>query len=510
MRAIRLAFYLLLVLPLSVSARAAVRLPHVLSDHAVLQRNRPIHIWGWATPGAHVQVQFRSQTVPAIADRLGEWSLWLAPESAGGPYTLTVSGDGPAVTLTDLLVGDVWFASGQSNMEIPLLGFPGNAVIKDADKEIAAANNPKLRLLLVDKKSSDYPVNDEPETWTRCTPETASHFSAVAYFFGREIAAKENVPIGLIDSTWGGTPADSWVSLDTLGTHPELLPAIASRAHFANLQADVQARIAAEKAETEAARAAGQPLPEFDWHPDEVSWIPAALYNGMIAPFTPLTLRGFLWYQGETNSGVGRAPYYESLFSSLIGDWRMHFSQGNLPFFFVQISSFNSPREDWGRVRDAQRRTLAVANTAMAVTLDVGEADNVHPPDKQTVAHRLALAARHMVYGESDLPYESPLFRQATAELQPDGSTALRVWFTHAQGLTAHGQPIDAFELAGADHHFVPAHARIDGETVVVSSPDLRNPVYVRYGWMGVVNHNLDNAAGLPASTFTSEDWPLD
>ncbi|MGA8529945.1 MAG: sialate O-acetylesterase [Acidobacteriaceae bacterium] len=510
MKATRLAFLLLFVLPLPALGHADVRLPHVLSDHAVLQRDRPIHIWGWATPGSHLQVRFHAQTVPAVADRLGEWSLWLAPESAGGPYTLTISGDGPAVTLSDLLVGDVWFASGQSNMEIPLKGFPGSAVIKDAAREIASANNPKLRLLLVDEKSSDYPLNDEPDTWTLCTPETATDFSAVAYFFGREIAAKENVPIGLIDSTWGGTPADSWVSLDTLGTHPELLPAFASRARFANLQANASARIATEKTETAAARAAGQPLPHFDWHPDEVSWIPAALYNGMIAPFTPLTVRGFLWYQGETNSAPDRAPYYFSLFSSLIGDWRMHFAQGNLPFLFVQISSFNSPGEDWGRVRDAQRRTLAVANTAMAVTLDVGDADNVHPPDKQTVAHRLALAARHMVYGESDLSYDSPLFREATAELQPDGSTALRVWFTHAQGLTSHGQPIDAFEIAADDHHFVPAQARIDGDTVIVSSPELRNPVYVRYGWMGVVDHNLYNAAGLPASTFTSENWPLD
>jgi sialate O-acetylesterase len=509
-KAIRLVIFLMCALPLSTAARAAIRLPHVLSDHAVLQRDRPIHIWGWATPGAHVEVRFHAQTVPGIADRLGEWSLWLAPESAGGPYTLTASGDGPAVTVTDLLVGDVWFASGQSNMEIPLSGFPGSAVIKDAGKEIAAATNPRLRLLLVDKKSSDFPQNDEPDTWTLCTPETAARFSAVAYFFGREIAAKENVPVGLIDSTWGGTPADSWVSMDTFGSHPELLPAFASRARFANLQADAPARIAAEKAETEAARAAGQPPPHFDWHPDEVSWLPAALYNGMVAPFTPLTLRGFLWYQGETNSAHNRAPYYESLFSSLIGDWRMHFAQGNLPFLFVQISSFNSPTEDWGRVRDAQRRTLAVANTAMAVTLDVGEADNVHPPDKQTVAHRLAVAARHMVYGEADLAYASPLFREATAELRPDGSTALRVWFSHAQGLTSHGQPIDAFEVAGADHRFVPAQARIIGESVVVRSTELTNPVYVRYGWMGVVDHNLYNAAGLPASTFTSENWPLD
>jgi sialate O-acetylesterase len=502
------------LLPSSALLRADVRLPHLLSDHAVLQRDRPIHIWGWATPGAHLTAKLHAQTVPAQADTYGDFSLWLAPESAGGPYTLTFTGDGPDLSLSDLLIGDVWFASGQSNMEFPLRGFPGNAVLKDGDKEIAAATNPKLRLLLVDKKGSNYPLNDIPNTWTICTPETAAMFSAVAYFYGREIAAKENIPIGLIDSTWGGTPADSWVSIDTLGTHPDLLPAFASRAHFVDEQTNLKAQIAAEKQEDDDARAAGKPLPRHPWHPDETSWSPAGLYNGMVAPFAPMSLRGFIWYQGETNSAHDRAPYYTSLFSALIRDWRLQFAQGNLPFFFVQISSFNSPGEDWGKVRDAQRRTLGLVNTAMAVTLDIGSPDNVHPPDKQTAGHRLALAARHMVYGE-DVAFASPLFRQASSELQPDGNTALRVWFDHAQGLTAHNQPasnqpIDAFEVAGEDHHFVPAQARIDGETVVVSASSVPHPIYVRYGWMGVVTNNLFNAAGLPASTFTSETYPAD
>lgn len=507
MKSLRIALLLLCVSPLSATLHADVRLPHVLSDHAVLQRDRPIHIWGWATPGAHLTTHFHNQSVAAQSDELGAFSLWLAPESAGGPYTLTVSGDGPDVTVSDLLIGDVWIASGQSNMEIPLKGFPGSAVIKDADKEIAAATNPKLRLLLIDHKSSEYPQNDEPDTWTLCTPETATNFSAVAYFFGREIAARENVPVGLIDSTWGGTPADSWVSMDTLGSHPDLLPAFAARAHFADHLSTMDAQIAAEKREDEAAKAAGKPAPHHDWHPDQESWIPAALYNGMIAPLTPLSVRGFIWYQGETNSGPGRAQYYDTLFPALIGDWRNQFAQGMLPFFYVQISSFNSPGEDWGLVRDAQRRTLSVAKTGMAVTLDVGEADNVHPPDKQTVAARLALAARHIAYGEN-IPYSSPLFRQATTEVQPDGTTALRVWFDNADGLASRGKPVDAFEVAGADHHFVPAQAHIDGKTVLVSAPDLKDPVYVRYAWMGFVANNLYNAVGLPASTFTSEINP--
>lgn len=501
-----------LLLGLSVScvslcAQAEVRLPHLLSDHAVLQRDRPIHLWGSATPGAHLSAGFHGQTVAAVADGYGRWSVYLAPEAAGGPYTLTISGDGAPLAVSDLLVGDVWFASGQSNMEIPLDGFGPGTPIKDAEREIAAANNPKIRLLLVDKKSSDTPLVDVPNTWTTCTPATARRFSAVAYFFGREISAREKVPVGLIDSTWGGTPADPWISMDTLGTDPMLLPAFASRAAFANSQMDLDSTIAGEKRDDEAAKAAGKPAPTHPWHPAEGSWMPAGLYNGMIAPFTPMTVKGFLWYQGETNSQPGRAQYYSTLFPALISDWRRHFAQGLLPFYFVQISSFNSPGENWGLVRDAQRRTLKLADTAMAVTLDVGLFGNVHPPDKQTVAARMALAARHMTYGE-DVPYEGPLYRETTTELQPDGSTALRVWFDHAGGLSAHGQPITGFEVAGPDHHFVPAAARLEGDTVLTQAASLPKPMYVRYGWSSFVEHTLYNAQNLPTSTFTSEPDP--
>jgi sialate O-acetylesterase len=502
----------LLSLALSLAAvtslSAEVTFPRLLSDHAVLQRERPIHMWGWASPNAQLIAHFHGQTVAAQADKLGKWSLYLAPEQAGGPYTFSITGDGPEKTLTDLLVGDVWFASGQSNMEMPLNGFPPQATVKDAATEIAAAANPNLRLLLVEHKTSEFPLNDIAGTWTECTPQTAQYFSAVAYFFGREIAAKENVPIGLIDSTWGGTPADSWVSLNTLGTRPDLLPAIASRARFADEQGDLDRIVAAEKREDEAAKAAGQPAPSHPWHPWGASWEPASLYNGMIAPFTPLTIKGFLWYQGETNSSPDRAPFYSALFGGLIADWRTHFQQGDLPFLYVQISSFDSPGENWGLVRDQQRRTLSVAKTAMAVSLDVGTPHNVHPPDKQTIGARLALAARNMVYGEK-ITYQGPLFREANTQLNLDGSTSLRVWFDHAGGLTFKGEAPGGFELAGADHHFVAADARIDGDTVIVSSKTLQYPLYVRYGWMGVVTGNLYNEAGLPTSTFSSEPNPV-
>lgn len=505
----------LLVLCLSLLAlpvTAEVQLPHMLSDHAVLQRERPVHLWGWATAGAKLSLHFHAQTAQAQANELGRWDAWLAPEKAGGPYTLTIGGDGPEKTVTDLLVGDVWFASGQSNMEMPLEGFrnaqgDATAVVKDADREIAGARNHRLRLLLVQHKTADFPLADITGEWTECTPETARHFSAVAYFFGREVAGHESVPIGLIDSTWGGTPADAWTSMDALGSDPALLPAWAHWAHFSAHLAEVDAMRAAEKRQDAEAKAAGRPAPSHPWHPDPHSWEPAALYNGMVAPFTPMSLRGFLWYQGESNSPPERAPFYSTIFPAMITDWRAHFGQGDLPFLFVQISSFSSPGEDWGRVRDAQRRTLRLARTAMAVTLDVGLADNVHPPDKQTVGDRLARAARAMVYGEQ-VGYASPLFREATPEILPSGGAGFRVWFDHGQGLTFRGKPATGFEVAGADGHWVAATAHVEGGSVLVTSDAVPHPVSVRYGWSGVVDSNLYNSDGLPASTFTSEPDP--
>jgi sialate O-acetylesterase len=485
---------------------AEVRLPHSLSDHAVLQRDAPIHIWGWADPKEHVSVEFHTQTREATANEYGQWSLWLAPESAGGPYTLQVKGAATAAPLsvTDLLVGDVWFASGQSNMEFPLKGFPGQAVLKDQEKEIANATLPQVRLLRVEHKGANFPVEDVSATWTSCTPQTAADFSAVAYFFGREIQQKEHVPIGLIDSTWGGTPIEAWISFDALSGDASLMPAFASWARFADQQTRLSEVVAEEKREDGAAAQAGQPKPTHPWHPAPESWQPGALYNGMIAPLTPYSIKGVIWYQGETNSAPERAPLYEKLFSTMINGWRGDWQQGQFPFLFAQISSFHSPKENWGMLRDQQRRTLAVANTAMAETLDVGLADNVHPPDKQTVGARLATAALATVYGKP-VEYSGPLFRQAARE-----DNGLRVYFDHANGLRTHGAALLGFEVAGKDHTFYPAKATIvetgaQRGSVLVHSDSVAEPVYVRYAWQNVTDANLYNAADLPAPTFTSE-----
>lgn len=502
-----------LVLLSAIATRAEVRLPKLWSDHAVLQRDRPIHVWGWADVGEHVTATLRSDkhgvtddTASAITDSLGHWSLYLAPHAAaGGTYTLTVNGSN-TLTVSDLLMGDVWLASGQSNMELPLLGFPGSAVLKNGPEEIRAANHPDIRLLHEGKRASDFPLQDQDATWRICKPDTASTFSAVAYFFAREIQHDQKVPIGVVEADWGGTPAEAWTSMDTLGGDAGLIPVFAERAASMDKQADVEAIKARYAREDAEAKAQGRTPAKHPWQPPVESWAPAALYNGMIAPITPLTIRGVIWYQGEANSGLARAPFYYRLFSSMIGDWRRQFGQGDFPFLFTQISSFtSSPEEDWGMLRDAQRRTLSVAHTAMAVTLDVGEADNVHPADKQTVSHRLALGARAVSYGE-DVHWSGPLFRQATVD-----GPGMRVWFTDTDGtLVAKRGQLDGFEMAGADHRFAPATAAVseDGKSVLVRSAAITAPVFVRYAWANAAEATLVDSAGLPASTFTSEAIP--
>ncbi|HEX8413592.1 MAG TPA: sialate O-acetylesterase [Sphingomicrobium sp.] len=485
----------------STPCAAQLTLPHLFSDHGVLQRDRPIHVWGWASAGARVATTLHGQRVEVIANRIGRWDAWLKPEPAGGPYVLTVDArptDG-IVKVADVMLGDVWFASGQSNMEMPLAGFPPSAQVKNADAEIAAATNAHVRLLRLEHKASAMPLRDIDATWTTTTPETAARFSAIGYFFGREIAAKEHVTIGVIDSTWGGTPADSWISTEAFAADPALAPALAARARFQREQADADLQLAAEVREDAAIKAQGGTPPPHDWHPPEEAYRPSALFNAMVAPFTSYGIKGVIWYQGETNSNVARAPFYADLFRGLISDWRRAWAQGDFPFLFAQISSFDSPKEDWGLVRDAQRRALGLTNTAMAVTTDVGDPSNVHPSDKQTVAARLALAARGLVYGEP-VAFLPPLFRQATAA--PGG---MRVWLDNATGLTSRGAPKTGFEIAGADRCFVRATAVIEDNGVLVTSA-VPEPRFVRYNWANVVPGNFYNASGLPASTFTSEE----
>jgi sialate O-acetylesterase len=496
---LRRLLLLLLSLALSSAARAEVSLPKIFSSHMVLQRDMPIHIWGNANPGEKVTVSLNGATASATADITRRWSVYLAPQPAGGPFALEVQASN-TIRLEDILLGDLWFASGQSNMEMPLAGFP-TAVLKDSEKEIAAANHPKIRLLLVAKDSSSYAL-DEPKSvtgWSVCTPESARNFSAVAYFFARDLQQHQDVPIGLIDSTWGGTPAEAWMSLAGIATDASLMPIFASRARHMDRER-TERRL--DESDREARQAGNTSLPPRPWHPDPASWQPAGLFNAMVAPFIPLPIKGVIWYQGESNAPIDSVELYHHLFSSLIQDWRREWQQGDFPFLFVQISAYAStPQQNWGLLRDAQRRTLSLVNTGMAVTTDAGEEHNIHPANKQIVGERLSLLARRMVFGE-DVTASGPLFQLAYPQ---DG--AMHVWFTHAKGLTAKGN-LEGFEVAGADGNFVPAQAHIDGDRVIASSPSVPDPRYVRYAWPNFPHANLYNGAGLPASTFTSSPVP--
>jgi sialate O-acetylesterase len=280
------------------------------------------------------------------------------------------------------------------------------------------------------------------------------------------------------------------------------MPVFSAWGAMMDAQIDMELAQAADKRADEAAEKAHAPKPKHAWHPEPASWGPAALYNGMVAPAIGYGIKGAIWYQGESNTGAERAPIYDKVFGAMITDWRRHWQEGNFPFLFVQIANFQaSPADLWPTVRDAQRRTLSLANTGMAVTIDIGNPTNIHPADKQSVGQRLALAARSIAYGEK-IEYSGPLFRQAGV----DGHD-MRVWFDHAEGLTAKGGGTpEGFEIAGADRKYQPAAARLDGNSVVVSSPGVLEPQYVRYGWKDVPTVNLFNSAGLPASPFSSEE----
>ena len=478
---------------------AQVTLPTILTSHMVVQRELPVHVWGLASPGENVTVTFRGESRSTKATGLGRWSVYLKPGAAGGPFEMTVEGstEGAAkgITLEDVLVGDVWLASGQSNMEFAM------RQAATAGDDLPHAANSQIRLLTVKKVAADYARdNVETEGWAVSSPETAKDFSAVAWYFAREIEAREHVPVGVIDSTWGGTLVESWTRLTALGEDASLSPLFVSRGEMTDIEADgMLAEKEAEKQREEAV-AAGKPAPGSHWLPALNSWAPGMLWNGMIAPLTPLPIRGAIWYQGESNSALARAPLYSRIFRTMIEDWRREWGVGDFPFLYVQISNFKSgPAEDWAALRDQQLKTLEVTNTAMAVTIDIGNPDDVHPTDKVDVGLRLALAARALSYGE-DVIYSGPIFRQAT----PEGSS-IRVWFEHhAKGLMAKDGELTGFEVAGADGKFQQATAKVDGNTVVTSSPDVAEPLYVRYGWANSPQCNLFNGAGLPASPFTS------
>jgi sialate O-acetylesterase len=648
----------LIIVSVSSAVYADVRLPAIIGDNMVLQQDTKVRIWGNANPGEQVVVTLQDKSSRTVADKQGRWEIWLPPLKAGGPLELSVKGNN-ALTIKNVLVGEVWVCSGQSNMEWPLI----NTI--DGAETVAQAKYPEIRLFTVEKNTAASPLNDVEGHWVVTTPDDAAHFSAVGYFFGRELYQQLKVPIGLINTSWGGTPAEAWTSHEALLSSPELKPILdryESSLHALPEAKEAYARMLAEWEEKNLyldsgnkGESMGYAAPTFaatDWSSMDLpkqfeaagllidgavwfrkvlelpsSWAgkelvlnlppiddqdvtyfngarigsigretpnsymvprkyvvpgslvqagrnviavrvfdsageggfsgggamsigptggaesdaislrgvwdykvelalepkypdwgtrpeavgvsnqnnPSVLYNAMIAPLVPFAVRGVIWYQGESNAG--RAYQYRTLFPIMIRDWRKAWGSA-LPFYFVQLANWHASKpepdeSDWAELREAQMMTLREPHTGMAVTIDIGDENDIHPRNKLDVGRRLAAWALAGTYGQKVIP-SGPLFDRYTI----DGDK-VRIHFKYGAGLkTIDGRPVKGFALAGEDRHFVWADARIEGDTVIVSSAKISKPVAVRYGWADNPIGNLYNGAGFPASPFRTDDWP--
>jgi sialate O-acetylesterase len=625
----------LFLLFLVVCGRAEVRVARIFGDNMVLQRGMHVPVWGTANPGAVVEIKIGDVQASGIASREGKWKVLLPELAAGGPHEMAISGDGELI-LHNVLIGDVWVASGQSNMKWSLSRSDGGA------DEIAAAHPDGIRLFTVPNTIARLPQSDlSGGAWQPCSGETLGDFSAVAYYFGKELRREKDVPIGLISCNWGGTPAEAWTSGDMLKSLPDFYERVADIEHNANNWAqDVQANDdrRARRGEIYTSSYKGLDMgvhqtnfddsgwkltvvPDWDEDLTGVIWLrkrldvpkeykgqrlvldlgrvqnqvtvyfngekigertapdfavldvpgqlvrrgenrvvlrvyhswgkpnmvgpeermklrtangvvvddlsgtwrysadiepqvpevvnyyqwPTVLYNGMVAPIIPYGIRGVIWYQGESN--VGRAQQYVDLFKTMINDWRIAWKQGIFPFLFVQLANYLDPVEEpgesaWAELREAQRMALQLPATGMAVTIDIGEAYDIHPRNKRDVGKRLAMAARHVAYGE-DIVYSGPLYKS----MQVDNGEVVLHFEQTGNGLVTQGDGLRGFTIAGADRIFHKANAEIAGHKVVVSSEKVVQPVAVRYAWADNPDGNLYNKHGMPASPFKTDSW---
>jgi len=578
---------LLAALSVCVSTSAEPRLPGFFGDHMMLQRDKAVPVWGWAEPGETVTVAFADQEKTATADRDGRWRVNLdamPAESRAQDLRVRSSLVPESLTLHDVLVGDVWLCSGQSNMEW------GLARVANAEQETAAADYPLIRHMKVAHVAAEAPQDDVSTLWQACQPETAGGFTAVGFFFARELHGTLHVPIGLINSSWGGTRIEPWTPPEGFAAVPEVAehmaqqpdPREAYRKRCEEFLEQVQQEVGQhlqmprsdeellldldasnlEPAENDIVTGLIESLPEPEdilrkqalriqkWLPVAGSAIdrsedlpdiqgewprgwpiwpippgsgagrPSALYNGMIHPLIPYAIRGAIWYQGESNGGEGMSYFYKK--KAMIGAWRELWGQGCFPFYFVQLANYQQPESEpgggggWAKIREAQTRCLALEHTGMAVTIDIGEAGNIHPGNKQDVGMRLALWALAAEYGHKGLVHSGPLYRRHSVE-----GNAMRIDFDHVgSGLMVgqkaglvpatedEGDKLSGFAIAGEDGAWHWASAAIDGDTVLVSSAEVREPVAVRYAYtMNPQGCNLYNRQGLPASPFRTDDW---
>jgi sialate O-acetylesterase len=533
---------------------ATIRMPAIFGDHMVLQQEMTVPIWGTGLAGEKVTVTAGDHTGSAVADASGRWRVDLKPFPARAtPLTLTVAGSN-TLTFQDVLIGEVWVASGQSNMEVPVNW------MADAAQVCAQSTDPQLRVFYVEhnpfQATSLSPRDDLVGQWKICTPDVCNNFSGVAYFFGRDLRAHLKRPVGIIGSYVGGTPANAWISLSGLMKNPPFqnyvdgyFGAKEAEAHRAQdlasaqdamngyadqCQASLAAALSKWRSDSLSANAGdnSQPGPPPIQPPANAPQLPpnpagnrhtsTVLYNALIAPLIPYAMKGVIWYQGEDNCvGLASAHEYGTLFPRLITDWREKWGQGDFPFLFVQLAGFT--RDDiggpgginWAIGRESQAKALALPKTGMVTATDIGAGADIHPKDKLDVGVRLSLEARHIAYGE-DIVYTGPTFDQMKVE-----GGALRVSFKNiGTGLVIGTAPWHApnieptpdtslvgFTIAGADKKFIAADAKIDGNTVVLSSPQVPAPVAARYYWDNLTQANLYNKEGLPAFPFRTDDW---
>ena len=469
---------------IAVDATADISMPKIFSDHMVLQRNANVKIWGTAEPRQRLSIKFADKELKATADAKGNWAVTVATPEAGGPYQLEVVAEAgePKIIFSDVMVGEVWLCAGQCNMAMSV------ADALNGETEIGNSKDfPMLRLFTVEQAARATPLDEfaKVEPWGVCSPDTVKDFSATAYFFGREVAKQlEGVPIGLIDASWEDSTCETWISRKTLeadGNFGELLK------HW----------------------------DEFD--EASSSEVPGSLFNGMIAPLRQFPIRGAVWYQGSANNG--RGSQYAKLLPALIEDWRVNFASKTMPFYFVQQSPYRyeeegKPADGLAEIWAAQLHALkTVQNTGMVVTTDIGNLTTSEPKDKQAVGRRLALIALADVY-KNELPAEKKIktFSGPIFEKMASNETEIRLTFSHADGglkIQGDAKELNCFTICGKDQEFVPATAKIDGKVLVVSSPDVKNPVAVRFAWDDSSQPNLVNADGLPASPFRTDEFEL-
>ncbi len=453
------------------SLSAQITLPSVFADNMVLQRNFEAPVWGWAKPGTEISVSGTWSRMPArttVADEDGKWMVKLKTTDAGGPYQLYIND----TVINNVLLGEVWICSGQSNMQMAV------DRCENAKEEIANADYPNIRFFYVARDNADEPSRNCYGKWEPCSPKTTKSFSAVAYYFGKELHEDLEIPIGLIHTSKGGSSAEAWINYNVLQSTPE-------------------GKFYIEKYKTKSENAAPGILPR-DHHS------PASLYNAMLHPLIPFGIKGAIWYQGEAN--VKEHDRYKNLMTTLISNWRNEWGQGEFPFYFVQIAPYNYPHEIIGAaLRDAQRKTLDVLNTGMAVTLDIGTPENNHPTKKKEVGQRLALWALANSYGKEKLVFSGPLYKS----MKKDRKEIVLTFDHVGTGLECKGDELSCFTIAGNDQQFYPAKATIVDNVVLVSSKKVKNPVAVRFAFENGDEPNLFNKEGLPTSTFRTDDWKL-